>query len=413
MAAQQEPALTASSGRSRMERYFPAVTKDAVFCIGCASVGHIFEACPLRTCKLCGGSSDEHLLFGCPTVDLSELSKPTAIVAEDGTPKLTGTETAPKCPICQEDVTHFVACPLLWRTFVRNPTNKRSAAEISTACYFCGQDDHFGGDCKDNTGEHLSGRRYERQDDVWNRKYVLQFSDLTKTTPFTGVVTTEKRAVPSVTVLVVRESKRQKKANTNGSDASKTEQKKGSQQTGHAGGNAKANPSSNAAANVAQEQGKGKRKKKGKGKAGGEQPQPPAQAKEAGDQNPTPLRVDTNPPKQAKAKGKGKGKGKGKQAAEQQGPTPTPATEPATASTVPTSVPAPNPTGTSAVAQAPSAEDTPAPAPGKPGRKKHARSASQAQDQASAQGPSGTQLQTDDNAGGNAQGGSKSDAPEI
>ncbi|CAK7198216.1 hypothetical protein SEUCBS139899_000874 [Sporothrix eucalyptigena] len=182
----------------KLEKYFPGVAKDAVFCLGCASYGHRFAACPLRSCRLCGSNTGGHTLFGCEAIPtVSETSeepkgkskarakgKGKAAVTSQATPASSASPS--KCRYCLEDCIHGDICPMLWRTFVHNPASKRSADEISTACYVCGLDDHFGGDCKDNTGEHISGRQYSLDDDIWSRRYTLQFSDLSKTRRFTG-----------------------------------------------------------------------------------------------------------------------------------------------------------------------------------------------------------------------------------
>ncbi|KIH93130.1 hypothetical protein SPBR_02880 [Sporothrix brasiliensis 5110] len=236
----------------------------------------------MRTCKFCGSSADEHMLFGCLTVPVaSESAEPGEAAKSES--------AASTCPFCLEDNIHVGACPRLWQTFVPSPTSKRSAAEISTACYFCGLDDHFGGDCKDNTGEHISGRRYALQDDIWNRKYVLQFSDLTKVKSFTGPSVLDTDAA-STTVLVVRGSKRQKKAHAGAGDSNNDAQKGGS------GSNIKAGPGHDANT---------KPKRKGrKGKSKVSQSEPSTGATNAGDQSLKLTQDNSNPSEQAKAKGK-------------------------------------------------------------------------------------------------------------
>ncbi|CAK7564277.1 MAG: hypothetical protein SEPTF4163_002164 [Sporothrix epigloea] len=194
--------MDAIDEQRNLEKYFPAVDRDAMFCIGCASFGHRFAACPLRNCRLCGSIAGDHTLFGCSTVPLSAPTqggwpesepKPERGKGKDKAkrkgqaPAVADTDTAvpppaqpSKCPYCLEVCVHTVVCPLLWMTFVRDPASKRSADKISTACYVCGLDDHFGGDCRRNTSEHISGRRFSRDDDIWSSKYALLFSDSIK-----------------------------------------------------------------------------------------------------------------------------------------------------------------------------------------------------------------------------------------
>ncbi|ERT01657.1 hypothetical protein HMPREF1624_02909 [Sporothrix schenckii ATCC 58251] len=223
------------------------------------------------------------MLFGCLTVPVvaSESAEPGEAAKSES--------AASTCPFCLKDNIHVGTCPRLWQTFVPSPTSKRSAAEISTACYFCGLDDHFGGDCKDNTGEHISGRRYALQDDVWNRKYVLQFSDLTKVKSFTGPSVLDTDAA-STTVLVVRGSKRQKKAHAGTGDGSNGTLKGGS------GSNVQTGPGNDANT---------KPKRKGrKGKSKVSQSEPSTGAANAGDQSLKPTQDNSNSSEQAKAKGK-------------------------------------------------------------------------------------------------------------
>ncbi|CAK7271182.1 hypothetical protein SEPCBS119000_004470 [Sporothrix epigloea] len=184
-----------------LKKYFPAVDRNAIFCIGCASNGHRFAACPLRNCRLCGGITVDHTLFGCPAVALDTLTqsdkrseselKPLHGTGKDK-PKnknkaaaVSNTGTAApgqpsQCPYCLEECIHEVVCPRLWTTFVSDPASKRSDYKIWTACYVCGLDNHFGGDCKSNTGMHLSGRQFSRDDDIWSHKYASLFSEMKK-----------------------------------------------------------------------------------------------------------------------------------------------------------------------------------------------------------------------------------------
>ncbi|CAK7275308.1 hypothetical protein SEPCBS57363_006614 [Sporothrix epigloea] len=213
-----------------MEKYFPAVDRDAMFCIGCASFGHRFAACPLRNCRLCGSIAGDHTLFGCSAVHLSvppQSEKPESefkpgrgkgkdkakrkgqvpAVADTGTAAPAPAQPS-KCPYCLEDCIHTFVCPLLWRTFVRDPASNRSADKISTACYVCGLDDHFGGDCKKNTSEHISGRRFSRDDDIWSRKYALLFSDLTKMSPSTRLQVPNNGIASAAVISLNQEAKR-------------------------------------------------------------------------------------------------------------------------------------------------------------------------------------------------------------
>ncbi|CAK7211635.1 hypothetical protein SBRCBS47491_001191 [Sporothrix bragantina] len=246
----------------KLKRYFPAVTPDAVFCIGCASYGHRVAACPLRSCRLCGSTGGDHTLFGCPAESSALVTAESLADRNQGDGRNKGkgkakskTATAPeantavppqpsKCRYCLEDCIHTVVCPLLWRTFVHNPASKRSADKISTACYVCGLDDHFGGDCKDNTGEHISGRQYSRDDDIWSRKYALLFSDLTKTKPFPGFDAADGGNAPAAVAQPKREAKRVKTgrvdeaANPQASQASQAPQTAQPAQAAQAGVNA-------------------------------------------------------------------------------------------------------------------------------------------------------------------------------
>lgn len=196
-----EKTSRANRDQELSDRYFPRVPKDAVFCVGCASYDHTIDICPWQICRLCGGCEGGHTQFGCPTlsnqhepVDVTGLSPPRQIehtsdvqvpaahsadkMQDSPNDEANGRQTrSPKCPFCLEESDHLGACPLLWRTFVPMPAAKRMASQISASCYFCGRGGHFGGDCEQNTGEHLSGRRYSLRDDIWSCRYALQFVD--------------------------------------------------------------------------------------------------------------------------------------------------------------------------------------------------------------------------------------------
>ncbi|CAK7219517.1 hypothetical protein SCUCBS95973_003842 [Sporothrix curviconia] len=271
----------------KLKKYFPAVAQDAVFCIGCASYGHRITSCPLRSCRLCGSIAGDHTLFGCPAVStavltVSEKPEPEPEPSSNkgrggGKAKAKGKSrvaTVPeaniaapsqpaKCRYCLEDCIHAVACPLLWRTFVHNPASKRSADEMSVACYVCGLDDHFGGDCKDNTGEHISGRQYSRDDDIWSRKYALLFSDLTKTRPFPGFGAADGGNAAAAAAPPKRETKRVKTGRGNETANHQPSEPAQAAQAAPAAPATQAAPAAQAGGNAS---GKNKRKGKAKGK---------------------------------------------------------------------------------------------------------------------------------------------------
>ncbi|EFX03670.1 arginine methyltransferase-interacting ring finger protein [Grosmannia clavigera kw1407] len=177
-----------------LRMYFPGVPEDATFCISCSSYGHRAKQCPAKTCKFCGDKSENHLTLGCPKYRICQQHQQpgndTAVgvdrVPADGK---SATEPEPKisCAMCGSWGHSMDKCSQIWCTYLPCPNKARKVRELPVFCYYCGEAAHFGADCVLNYGEHLSGRQYSLQDDMWSSKYSALFID--ETSPNFPIVT--------------------------------------------------------------------------------------------------------------------------------------------------------------------------------------------------------------------------------
>lgn len=218
-----------------LRTYFPGVPKDATFCISCASYGHRSNHCPANTCRFCGDKSEDHLSLGCPKHRPCQQHRHDKAAGGGRVPAggKPATKSGPKisCAMCGSPVHSMDDCPQVWCTYFPSPDKAHRVRELPVFCYYCGEAAHFGADCLLNHGEHLSGRQYSVQDDIWSSRYSALFIDkkssnlsvvaLDATAAVVGSVSQEETEPNSLQPTPSPKKKRNKKeTHSNGQDKS-------------------------------------------------------------------------------------------------------------------------------------------------------------------------------------------------
>jgi len=159
------PQITAEEELGQLDKYFPGLPEEAVFCVLCASRGHRARECPSRTCKFCEG---KHPSTQCKTRQRCAKCQQLGHHKSECQEKLA---LAPgeyvECAFCIGHDHLEDQCPMLWRTYHPIPGQVARVQSIPAYCYYCGSKAHFGGDCAENKGIHVSGRTYDKADGLW------------------------------------------------------------------------------------------------------------------------------------------------------------------------------------------------------------------------------------------------------
>lgn len=126
--------------------YFPNVPDNVVFCLTCAQVGHVTEACPDLTCKFCQSA---HFKYECPTrqrcakckqLGHNKSSCPEKLAVAPG-------EVALECAVCEGHDHTEINCVQLYQIYRPEPGNVSKVRQLPVFCYACGTEGHYGGDC--------------------------------------------------------------------------------------------------------------------------------------------------------------------------------------------------------------------------------------------------------------------------
>lgn len=161
-------------GVAHMQRYFPGISGDAIFCVLCASSGHRQDSCPSAICRFC--QTLDHPSYSCPTRRRCSKCKQLGHIADDCREKLA---LAPgegvECAFCQAQDHTEVDCVEFKRTYWPDENNIRKIKDIPVYCYCCGAKGHYGTQCGLNPGASRPALH-----ETWSRtnsqKYVDQNS---------------------------------------------------------------------------------------------------------------------------------------------------------------------------------------------------------------------------------------------
>lgn len=125
-------------------RYFGSIEDDVERkCKKCGKTGHLARACSLIVCDSCGEKND-HLSRNCPK------SKRCSRCGQIGHLRSDCKEKAVPiyCHRCKLRTHTEETCPQIWRNYL--VSKKKTAQYPSTvSCYNCGEDGHYGDDCKE------------------------------------------------------------------------------------------------------------------------------------------------------------------------------------------------------------------------------------------------------------------------
>ncbi len=150
-----------------IQKYFPGVPADAVFCVCCSRSGHRAAACPEKTCKFC--KTTDHTVGRCPTRQRCKKCKQLGHTRSTCQEKLAlAPGEADECAFCASPHHLEGACTVFPRSHRAEVDHDQKVQSIPAYCYFCGSDKHFGGDCAKNKGVHLSGRAFTVDDGIWS-----------------------------------------------------------------------------------------------------------------------------------------------------------------------------------------------------------------------------------------------------
>ncbi|KAL1863155.1 hypothetical protein VTK73DRAFT_6419 [Phialemonium thermophilum] len=139
---------------AHLQRYFPGLAGDAVFCVLCASASHRLAFCPYRVCAACGTS--DHAAYECP----ARTQCPKCLSFNHGVDDCLDADPEQLidtiergrsvwCLFCK-DVTHTdFDCQGLMRSYWPPPAAGavRRVRNMRVYCYYCGKSGHFGDEC--------------------------------------------------------------------------------------------------------------------------------------------------------------------------------------------------------------------------------------------------------------------------
>lgn len=129
-----------------LQRYYPGIPEDAVFCVLCTSTAHRQDACPSKICRFC--QAQDHPAHFCPTRKRCLICKQLGHPVEDCQEKLSrapGEDT--ECAFCQGGDHEEENCVVFRRSFRPGENDIRRVKSIPIYCYSCGAEGHFGTQC--------------------------------------------------------------------------------------------------------------------------------------------------------------------------------------------------------------------------------------------------------------------------
>ncbi|KAK3378599.1 hypothetical protein B0H63DRAFT_525817 [Podospora didyma] len=127
------------------DTYFPGVAADAIFCVMCASHGHISAECPQMACRFC--HTQDHRSHGCSTRQRCSKCKQLGHSRKQCREKLALPKEEMVCALCDSQGHTEAYCARLWRTFLPNPETVKKVNALLVYCYSCGGEGHYGPEC--------------------------------------------------------------------------------------------------------------------------------------------------------------------------------------------------------------------------------------------------------------------------
>ncbi|KAK3373260.1 hypothetical protein B0T24DRAFT_254122 [Lasiosphaeria ovina] len=165
-----------------MERYFPGLEPGAIFCVMCASHGHLADQCPEMACSFC--RKPDHRARKCPTRQRCDKCKQLGHARKQCGESLSLAPGEIECALCGSlDHTEGL-CGEVWQSFKPNTDGVLKVNALPIYCYRCGYEGHYGTECRSNPqkskGTTLQGTwsraNYERYVDSESSEAAIGFN---------------------------------------------------------------------------------------------------------------------------------------------------------------------------------------------------------------------------------------------
>lgn len=160
-------------------RYFGLIDdRMYVRCLSCGREGHMRETCSENICKHCG-VINVHFSAACPTFRKCRLCRRRGHWAREcRNPSVQGGGPNDPCDVCGEIGHVEEECSHLWRFCQIKDEDIVKAENMITACYNCGNMDHWGDDCP-KLPSFLKDLRGNNR--TWSRQHADRFLEKAST----------------------------------------------------------------------------------------------------------------------------------------------------------------------------------------------------------------------------------------
>lgn len=154
-----------------LQRYFPGLPDDAIFCVLCASSGHCQDACPSRICRFC--QTQGHPSYGCPTRRRCSKCKQLGHTRDDCQEKLAlAAGEGIECAFCQAKDHTEAECVEFRRSYCPDENNIKRVKSLPIYCYSCGAEGHYGTQCGLSSANSRQALR-----ETWDQANCQRYAD--------------------------------------------------------------------------------------------------------------------------------------------------------------------------------------------------------------------------------------------
>ncbi|KAK0719515.1 hypothetical protein B0H67DRAFT_154669 [Lasiosphaeris hirsuta] len=154
------------------QRYFPGLGTNDIFCVKCASRGHLTARCPEIACRFC--RSQRHRSLACVTISRCTKCFQPGHTRMECTEKLSLALEERVCALCESQGHTESDCIKLWRTFDPSPSEICKIRSMLPYCYTCGEEGHYGPECGQPP---LTEQPRQKSWETWSRQNLERYLD--------------------------------------------------------------------------------------------------------------------------------------------------------------------------------------------------------------------------------------------